>query len=143
MEDVYHLGIKGLIRNAAGEILLLKVNPNKLKPGQNDYWDLPGGRVQKDSTVAQTLQREIQEETGIDSISNIQEVGMVLSNIRIPVDEDSVGLILGIYSCEIPNEAEIEISDEHLEFKWFSPKQASELLKIKYPQHFCEIVAKL
>ena len=143
MEDSYHLGIKGLIRNSSGEILLLKVNPNKLKPGNNDYWDLPGGRVQKDSTVAQTLEREVQEETGISGIFNVKEVGMVLSKIRIPIDDGSVGLILGIYSCEIPDGSKITISDEHLDSQWFSPKKAGELLAIKYPEHFCELIAKL
>lgn len=42
-EDIFHLGIKALIRNNDGKILLLQVNPQKLRGKQTDYWDLPGG----------------------------------------------------------------------------------------------------
>ena len=46
-EDAYHLGVKALVRDADGKILLLKVNPAELKGAKNsNYWDLPGGRVQ-------------------------------------------------------------------------------------------------
>jgi hypothetical protein len=46
-EDVFHLGIKVLIRNKAGEVLLMQVNPAKLNGERKDYWDLSGRRVQK------------------------------------------------------------------------------------------------
>jgi ADP-ribose pyrophosphatase YjhB (NUDIX family) len=66
-EDIFHLGIKALIRNSAGQILLLKVNKEKLKGYQGEaYWDIPGGRIQKDSTVEETLKREIQEEGNLE-----------------------------------------------------------------------------
>jgi hypothetical protein len=46
-EDFFHLGIKALIKNADGKILLLKVNTAKLKDFHGEpYWDIPGGRVQ-------------------------------------------------------------------------------------------------
>ena len=31
LEDCFHLGIKAIIRNGEGKILLLKVNPKQLK----------------------------------------------------------------------------------------------------------------
>ena len=40
-EDTFHLGIKALIRNPAGEILLLQVNPAKMNGEQKDYWGYP------------------------------------------------------------------------------------------------------
>ena len=143
-EDLYHLGIKALIRNAAGKILLLQVNPEKLHGGRADYWDLPGGRVQKGQSVTDTLQREVLEETGVQDISSIQPVGMVLANIRIPLTEqDTVGLILSVYSCAVPEDSVIAISDEHIAYDWFAPAKAAELLAVKYPQEFCELIGKL
>lgn len=143
-EDIYHLGIKALIRNHAGEVLLLKVNPAKLKGGRGDYWDLPGGRVQKGSTIIDTLRREIEEETGITDVREPQEIGMVLSNIRIPLgDDESAGLILNVYACQIPANDKVNISDEHIGYDWFSPTKAAELLSVKYPEKFCELIAGL
>lgn len=144
MEDKFHLGIKALIRNSAGEILLLKVNKEKLKGFTGEaYWDIPGGRIQKDSTIEETLKREVEEEIGVKEITNIKPFLMVLSKIRIPQGDDSVGLILGAYTCEIPENSEIKLSEEHVEAKWFVPIEASKLLEVKYPIEFTEKIKEL
>jgi len=54
-EDCFHLGVKVLLYDSEGRVLLLKKGP---------YWDLPGGRLQKGETLMETLQREVEEETG-------------------------------------------------------------------------------
>lgn len=144
MEDSFHLGIKALIRNSAGQILLLKVNKEKLKGFQGEpYWDIPGGRIQKGQTVEETLKREVEEEIGVTEITNVKPFSMVLSKIRIPQGEDSVGLILGAYTCEIPENSEIKLSDEHTEVNWFIPEEASKLLEVKYPIEFTEKIKEL
>ena len=143
MEESYHLGIKALVRDRKGKILLLKVNPAKLKGGKADYWDLPGGRVQKGDSIEDTFKREIAEEISIDEIVDVKPLAMVLSNIRIPVGDDSVGLILGIYQCKILDGSDIKISDEHIAYDWFEPRKAAKLLGVKYPPEFCESVAML
>lgn len=144
-EDVFHLGIKGLVRNNKGEILLLKVNLEELHGYTGEaYWDLPGGRIHRGGTVEETLRREIEEETGIAEIAKIEPVGMVLSNIRIPQKSGGdVGLILAVYSCQLDHTQPIRLSFEHTEARWFSPNQASELLQVKYPPEFIRIVALL
>lgn len=143
-EDVFHLGIKALICNTEGKILLLQVNPAKLHGEHKDYWDLPGGRVQKDHTVLDTLKREVAEETGITDLQSTKDIGMVLSNIRIPLSgSNSAGLILGVYECKVINTSAIILSDEHVAYDWFTPKAAADLLAVKYPEHFCRLVAKL
>ncbi len=103
MEDEFHLGIKAIIRNEEGKILLLKVNLKTLKGYQGEpYWDIPGGRIHKDSTIEETLRREVQEETGITTIESFTPFTMVLSkNIRIPVGDKTVGLILSSYICNV------------------------------------------
>jgi 8-oxo-dGTP pyrophosphatase MutT (NUDIX family) len=143
MEDKFHLGIKALITNNEDKILLLKVNKEMLKEHNGKpYWDMPGGRINKGCTVEETLKREIEEETGIKNVSNIKLVDMVLSNIRIPLDNEDVGLILSVYECDIDNDADIVLSDEHTEYAWFTPLEASKLLEIKYPKEFTYIVAE-
>ena len=143
-EDVFHLGIKALIRKHKSKILLLQVNPAKLHGERKDYWDLPGGRVQKGDSPEETLKREVLEETGITEIADIRHMTMVLSNIRIPTgDNESVGLILSVYGCTVPDNGTILLSDEHIAYEWFTPSDASELLQVKYPMEFCKAVANL
>lgn len=141
-EDIFHLGIKVLIKNKKSQILVLKVNINLLKKvkGWNgeEYWDIPGGRIKKGDTIEETLKREVVEEIGVSKIYSIKPVEMLLSNIRIPVESNDVGLILSIYSCEIGEDQKIILSKENTEYRWVEPKEAAKLLSFKYPKEFCE-----
>lgn len=145
-EDLFHLGIKALVLDKAGKVLLLKVNPAELhgSNNNNDYWDLPGGRIHRDCDIDETLEREVQEELGVTGVSIVKPLGMYLSNIRIPLQDGSdVGLILSIYECTLPAKAKIELSFEHIAYDWFAPAEAANLLHVKYPKDFCELVAEL
>lgn len=143
-EDLFHLGVKALIKNSGGKVLLLRVCPSKLHGESKDYWDLPGGRVQYGETMEATLRREIQEEIGITSILNAYPLTMVLSNIRIPVEHNnSVGLILSIYTCTVPENIKIHISEEHISFEWQPPEKATLSLGYKYPAEFCKAIANI
>ena len=82
--------------------------------------------------------REVSEETGITSIKAFEPFSMVLSDIRIPVGNKTVGLILSSYVCEVEEIKDIKLSEEHTEFKWFKPKEAAKLLEFKYPKEFTE-----
>lgn len=143
-EDLFHLGIKALIMNNIGQVLLLKVNPENLKGYTGEpYWDIPGGRIQFGSNVEDTLKREVEEETGITDLKIIKPFSMILSNIRIPQGKKTVGLILFSYLCESNQLANIKLSKEHIEYKWFYTTEASVLLKVKYTAEFIEKIADL
>lgn len=43
------------------------------------YWEVPGGKVEKDETIFQALQRELQEELGID-IQSSEELTVLEHN---------------------------------------------------------------
>lgn len=138
-EELYHLGIKALIRNKRGEILLLHVDPADV--GGKEYWDIPGGRVQRGYGVEETLRREIEEETGVREVAIGKHVGMVLSPIRLSVDGGDVGLILSVYECSIPDDANIVPNDGMDDYAWLPPAEAAKHLANKYPPEFCAIVA--
>ena len=144
-EDIFHLGIKGLVRNEAGKILLLKVNLAELRDYHGEaYWDLPGGRIHRGAQVEETLRREVEEELGVTEISKVVLVGMVLAKIRIPQKSgEDVGLILAIYNCSIDHSQPLRLSPEHTEAQWFAPKEATQLLVVKYPPEFTKMIAAL
>jgi 8-oxo-dGTP diphosphatase len=59
----FHLGIYAVIEKGRS-ILLVK----KSRGPYRGMWDLPGGRPAHGETIPQTLQREVEEETGIQLI---------------------------------------------------------------------------
>lgn len=146
-EELYHLGVKALIKNARGEYLLLRMNPEDMHghgKSSEHCWDLPGGRVQRGDSIEATLTREIEEELDIRELSIGRPVDTVLSPLRITLSSGlTVGLILRMYKCSIPADAPIRLSFEHAEYKWVPPAEAAMLLRVKYPQDFCERVAEL
>ncbi len=140
-EDCFHLGIKALIRNNRGEMLLLRMSPGHDHGGGQTLWDLPGGRVHKGASVEATLRREVEEETGLQDIVIGKHLGMMLANVRIPLPgQPDVGLILSIYECHIPPGAKITISEEHTTHEWCSPKEAASRLAAKFPSEFCSLL---
>lgn len=135
-EDIFHLGVKALIRNPKGEMLVLKVNPENLKKTKAVYWDIPGGRISKGETIEQTLKREIKEETGITGISSFDFFTMIVSPLRIPIGNSDVGLVLAIYWCDIARQSTVRLSPEHTEYKWVLSAEAAKLLEFKFTKEF-------
>lgn len=158
-EVKFHLGVKAIIRDEHGRVLLLQVRPEELAGYSGPaYWDIPGGRVQWESvirdrdtgqiqwdeTVMKTLEREVEEETGLTGIESVKPFSFVISNVSYPVDTgEIVGLLLRSYLCEIPVKDQISLSQEHINYAWFAPDEASELLMKKFPSEFCKALADL
>ncbi len=138
-EDLYYLSVKALIFNKNREILLLKVNPNRLIGKTMPHWDMPGGRANNnDTSILNTLQREIEEETGICTLQHIKPFITAVSPIRVSTkDNDSLGLIFSIYTCTLQCDDQIKLSNEHTQAGWFSLKEATELLQ-GFPTEFTE-----
>lgn len=141
-EDIFHLGIKALIRNKKGQILLLNTNLATFSGPVNPHWDLPGGRIHKSEGIEQALYREVEEEIGVKNIKIIKFLDASISKIRIT--KKDYGLILFTYLCSIDNLKNIKLTDnEHVEFKWVSLKKAAKLLSTKFADTFIEIIKNL
>lgn len=122
MNDLYFLGVKAVIVNDQGQVLLLKAK---------DYWDLPGGRTQVGETETEALIRELAEETGLH-VTVGRHLGMHLSPARLRADgRESAGLIFSVYRCAA-DAYDVTISAEHIAHEWMSPERAASELKSKF-----------
>lgn len=111
----FFVGVKAVIIKD-GKLLLLE---DSSKP---DFWDVPGGRIDDDETLDQTLLRELKEE--LPSHSN-PRIGELLHAYRIPGSiKDDLGLVLLFYRVDADFEGEIQLSDEHTSYEWVSLAEA-------------------
>jgi 8-oxo-dGTP pyrophosphatase MutT (NUDIX family) len=140
MEQKFHVGIKTLILNEKNEILILKSNPEDfiIKP-LPQHGDLPGGRIKGNDSIEETLCREVEEELGIKNIEILELFDVLIANFNIPLKNETVGLLLVVYRCKIPdNDVKFELDSENLEYKWASIDEAKKLLSFKYPESFIQ-----
>ncbi len=119
-------------------MLLLRANPEEMRT-KIEHWDLPGGRIEVDDSIEETLIREVEEELGTRDIEIIEHFDTFISNFKIPIDDGTVGLLLIVYKCKLPdNSMEFKLSSENLEYRWATIDKSKELLKVKYPRSFIQ-----
>lgn len=140
-EKLFQVGVKALITDKSGKYLVFDYGDWHRKD-QERHWDIAGGRVKEGQTIAETLLREMEEETGITEIKKSEFFTAVPSNFKdMNIDGHMVGLILLIYKVQIAEDAEIRLSEEHSGYEWVSAKEAAERLAYKYPKEFTDLLA--
>jgi ADP-ribose pyrophosphatase YjhB (NUDIX family) len=109
-----------VVTNAKGEILLQRRS-------DNDLWALPGGTMDLGERIAETVVREVKEETGFD----VEVTGLV------GIYSDP-GHVIAYSNGEVRQEFNIcfaaklvggrlSQSDESTEVRWVAPKEIDEL----------------
>lgn len=141
-EQHFQIGVKGLARNAQGEVLMVYIPSWEGNPA---YWDLPGGRMNPGETFLDTLGRELREEIGTSYVGNPKQLMAVLTPITIPVAGERVPLTLVIYEVQLPEDVAIVLDPEsgETDYAWFDPAEAAENLAIKFSPDFCDMVRAL
>ncbi len=124
MLKTFYVGVKGVIR-VDNKVLLLK----KKDQSGNYFWDIPGGRIDDNETIEETLNRELKEE--VPSLGNYSQK-KIISAYRLPKDlKDELGLFLIFYRIDA-DPFSVSFSDEHEEYRWVS---ANDIDQIRNDMH--------
>jgi len=137
-EKKFHVGVKALIETGDKLLLMKTIEWSGKSPA---HWDIPGGRIQWGHTTEETLVREVEEETGITKVSDIEFYTAVISNIEIPLPDEKVGLVLMVYKVKVPQDSKVKLSEEHTEYEWVDKAEAAKRLSHKYPKEFTRLLA--
>lgn len=125
MSDIekFFVGIKAVIIQNS-KVLLVRTNAGG---GRGDRWEMPGGRIENNEAIAQTLSRELLEE--LPNISNIQ-IHEILHAQRLPETiTDNIGLVLVYYRVSADFHGDPMLSEEHIDWQWVDQKDALNLLE--------------
>lgn len=138
-EKKFHVGVKAVIENEQGKLLLMKEDVRNHSLPTSEYWDFPGGRMQEGERVLDALAREVEEETGITKVNDPKFVTAVISNHEIKLKNgEIVGLVLMVYRAGIDLAVKIKLSHEHIGFEWVTREEAKKRLTHKYPKEFTD-----
>ncbi len=116
----FFVGAKALIIRD-GNVLLVRGTGNR------DFWDVPGGRIDDDENILQTLDRELHEE--LPNIKNYTVDRLVHAERIHRNVEGDVSLVLLFHLVEAEFDGEPQISEEHTEAAWFSLEEARKVAR--------------
>jgi ADP-ribose pyrophosphatase YjhB (NUDIX family) len=102
------LGVRGVVTNAAGEVLLVE---HTYMPG----WHLPGGGVEHGETAEAALARELVEEAGVRILGPPLLKAVHANMARFRGDHVLVYRVGAWEACEATSRGEI------LQIGWFAP----------------------
>lgn len=114
----FFVGVKGVIRNNNQILMVRGVNGR-------DFWDFPGGRIDDDELIIDTLQRELREE--LPNLKTYQ-VGELLGAQRVQRNiEEDISLVLVFFEVkDAVFDGDISLSDEHTQFAWRNREDITE-----------------
>jgi len=117
VEQIQKVTIKALVVKE-NKVLFVKDNHN--------LWELPGGTMKQGETEEETLRRELGEELNIDEAN----IGKLISSgsfiVLKPEWDKKYAYTAKIYEAEF-NIQNAKLSDEHVEMKWFSSEEISNI----------------
>ncbi|MGZ3634141.1 MAG: NUDIX domain-containing protein [Parachlamydiaceae bacterium] len=101
--------VAGCYLEIDNKLLLLQRAKENLQPGK---WGVPAGKLEKDESPLNAAKRELFEETGIENVSQIQQVSALY--IRKP------GLDYTFYQFKVDLNLvpEVRLSHEHQNYQW-------------------------
>jgi 8-oxo-dGTP diphosphatase len=124
----YDIGICAKIKNYKNEVLLVMRNTSDTYAS---VWEMPGGSVEANETLEEGVTREIREETGLKVI----QVSKFVDYFDFFNTETNKAKRK--FCFEVIVDGDINLSNEHNNFKWFSIEEIQSLrVQSKYPNDY-------
>lgn len=108
---ILQVGVKVFLENEDNKFLLLKRSSDKYSDIKK-LWDLPGGRINVGSSLAENLKREVLEETKLDIIN---EPRFIYAQDILTEEKHVVRL-----TFIAKTKGEPMLDGENIEYKWLS-----------------------
>lgn len=110
-------------QNPFFKVLILKRVPER-----SGYWQPVCGGIDGNESPVDTVRREVFEETGLTEINNIIDL-----QYSFTYRETKNGQLMNMqdicFAVEVAQESDVELSEEHEQFKWCSESEAKKYLK--------------
>jgi len=119
--------VGALIRNDAGEVLMVRTNK------WSNKWGIPGGKIEWGEVSEHALIRELREETALE-VTDIQFV-CVQDAIHPPEFYRDAHFLLLNYTCRAPGAQAVRLNAEAQEFRWL-PAGDALTLNLNQPTRF-------
>lgn len=121
----FMVAVGAVIVNQDGKILLIR-RSRKLdwQPGE---WEIMYGRIAQHEGPQAGLAREVSEEIGIDITPGVP---LTCWRIYRGHEEIAENELIGITFLATTSDINVQISDEHEEYRWVTPSEALELITV-------------
>ena len=107
--------VTGVLENDVGEILLL--HRRKERDTHGGLWSFVSGHIEKGETSEEALERELEEEVGVDSFEVVEKVEWMDNVSHLDYDFE-----VHLFRCLV-DEQEVEVDDyEHDNHAWIKPE---------------------
>ena len=111
ISDKFPVSVKSLIFDDK-RFLLIK--------NERDEWDIPGGKIENNHNVIETMVREVKEELNI----TIDNYNILLAKKYLFRKQE---IIVIVYNSKITNEDPINLSFENIDYNFFSYNELNHL----------------
>ena len=137
--DYIGVGVGAIIVNKEGQIFLARRGP-KAK-NERGLWEFPGGSVEFGETLSQALQREIQEEYGVEI-----SVGELVDVVDHILPQEHQHWISPTYICEIKSgQPTIREPEKCTDIEWFDvnriPGELTQVTRTNL-EHYRQIIKR-
>ena len=119
----------GIVRNARGEIALVKNGP--------DFWGFPKGHIDPGEDALTAAKREIEEETGIRDLTRVDDLGFYERKGGLDMKEDKK---IYMFLFDTRETMLSPLDPQNPEARWAAPEEVGKVLTNEKDRDFFESV---